>query len=142
MKNTKAHKQIDPIAEYRRYIDNAQEMLMNYARLDRDGFFEDEKYVKVAGDLSYKGLLIVLDALMEKKKYKIKDRKSIEKYQEFLSKENKKMMKYLNETYRLWHINMGYDGDASVEIWKLGLKFANAIVEWAELQLITNKIKK
>ncbi len=136
-KQNKNQIQPDPVSEYYRYISNAEEMLMKYARLDEDGFFEDEKYVKVAGDLAYKGLLIVLDALMQKKNIKTKGRKSIEKYQEFLANENRRMMKYLNEAYRCWHIMMGYDGDNSIEIWKLGLKFAEEIVNWAKPQLST-----
>jgi hypothetical protein len=112
-------------------------MLMKYARLDEDGFFEDEKYVKVAGDLAYKGLLIVLDALMQKKNIKTKGRKSIEKYQEFLANENRKMMKHLNEAYRYLHILMGYDGDNYIETWKVGLKSAEEIVNWAKPQLST-----
>ncbi len=136
-KQNKNQIQPDPVSEYYRYISNAEEMLMKYARLDEDGFFEDEKYVKVAGDLAYKGLLIVLDALMQKKNIKTKGRKSIEKYQEFLANENRKMMKHLNEAYRYFHLYMGYDGDNSIETWKLGLKFAEEIVNWAKPQLST-----
>ena len=47
-------------AEAMRYIDNAKDILRHKAQKE-DGYYQDKKYVKMAGHTAYLGVLLALD---------------------------------------------------------------------------------
>lgn len=119
---------METLTEAKRYIDNAREILRDKVRKE-DGFYQDKKYVKMAGHTAYSGVLVALDGLFGKK---TKGRKSIEWYQEGLSKIDRKMLVAFNTAYDTLHLALGYDGNLDVEVAKAGLQNAERIIEWAE----------
>ena len=124
------------IVEAHRYIDNAKEILREKAQKE-DGYFKDKKYVKMAGNTAYNGVLEALDGLFGLKR---KGRKSVYWYQEELGKVDKKMLNAFNTAYSLLHLEMGYDGVLSAEVAVLGLKEAEKIINWVETkqELVSN----
>ena len=70
----------DPIEEARRYVANAEEVIVK-ANYDHElKIYTDGKYVKMAGNTLWNGCLIALDAVFGVRKSK--GRPSIEKYEE------------------------------------------------------------
>ena len=68
----------DPIAEARRYVANAEDVIKK-AKYDPElQSYTDSKYVRTAGDILWKGCLIALDAVFHVRKGK--GRPSIDKY--------------------------------------------------------------
>lgn len=122
------------IEEAHRYIDNAKEILRDKANKEH-GYYQDEKYVKMAGNTAYSGVLVALDGFFGIKK---KGRKSIEWYQEELSKADKKILNYFNAAYKNLHLAMGYDGNLNVKVCKAGLEEAETIINWVETKQASN----
>ena len=116
------------IEEAHRYIDNAKEILREKAHKE-DGFYLDKKYVKMAGNTAYSGVLEALDGYFGIKK---RGRKSVEWYQEELGKVDRKLLNRFNVIYDTLHLSMGYDGIPSVVIANEGLKQAELIINWVE----------
>jgi hypothetical protein len=116
------------VQEAKRYLDNAKEILREKANKE-DGFYQDKKYVKLAGHAAYTGVLVALDALLGKK---TKGRKSVEWYQNELSKVDKKALTTFNDAYDTLHLAMSYDGNRSAEVSSTGLKLAESIITWVE----------
>ena len=124
------------IIEAHRYLENAKEILRDKAQKE-DGLYKDEKYVKMAGNTAYSGLLVALDGLFGVKK---KGRKNVDWYQEELGKVDKKVLNTFNAAYNNLHLAMGYDGNLTVEVCNAGLKQAEQIVKWVETkqELVSN----
>jgi len=116
------------IEEAHRYIDNAKQILKEKAHKE-DGFYQDKKYVKMAGNTAYSGVLEALDGYFGIKK---KGRKNVEWYQEELGKMDRKMLNRFNVIYDTLHLSMGYDGNLSIKISKVGLEEAEKIIQWIE----------
>ena len=116
------------IEEAHRYIDNAKQILKEKAHKE-DGYYQDKKYVKMAGHTAYSAVLEALDGLFDLKK---KGRKSVEWYQEELGKKDKKVLNAFNVVYNTLHLSMAYDGNLSVKICNEGLKEAEKIIHWVE----------
>ena len=116
------------VAEAHRYLDNAKEILREKAQKE-DGYYKDKKYVKMAGNTAYNGVLEALDGLFGIKK---KGRKSVDWYQEELGKMDKKVLNAFNVVYNTLHLSMAYDGNLSVVIANEGLKQAETIINWVE----------
>ncbi len=57
---------MEHIEEAKRYISNAKEILREKAN-KQDGYYTDSKYIKIAGDTAYKGVLVALDGVFVKK---------------------------------------------------------------------------
>ncbi len=110
--------------EAMRYIENARETLK---LAGKDGkFYADEKYVRTASGTAYSGALIALDCLFDVKNVpKRRGRKSIEYYKEHLGKIDKKLLKELNSTYNILHLNGYYEGETNIKSIEAG--FDNAI---------------
>jgi len=112
-----------------RYMNNAKECL---SKAKKEGnFYHDPKYVKMACATAYSGLLVALDGFLRLKdiKPKAKDRKSIEFYQNNITKIDKKMLDYLNSAYKVLHLWGYYDGIDSVSMLKEGFDHAYKIIE-------------
>jgi len=116
------------------YISNAKETLKNKA-IKHGEFYTHPKYVKTAGHQAWTGVLLALDELMKHKGIKIKGRKDIDDYRNFVAKENRKILDYLNSAYNFLHLFMGYDGELKVSISNEGLQLAEKIIQWVEKQL-------
>ena len=118
------------IEEAHRYIDNAKEILRDKAQKE-DGYYKDKKYVKLAGHAAYSAVLEALDGIFGLRK---KGRKSVEWYQEELSKMDKKVLNAFNVVYNKLHLSMAYDGNLSVDIANIGFKEAEKIINWVEMK--------
>ena len=116
------------LTEAHRYIDNAKEILRDKAKKD-DGYYQDKKYVKIAGHTAYTGVLVALDGFLGLKK---KGRKSVEWYKEELGKVDKKISFAFSTAYTVLHLEMGYDGIPSAKVANLGFEEAEKIINWVE----------
>ena len=113
-----------------RYMDNAKECLTKAKK--ENGFYYDQKYVRMACGTAYSGLLVALDCFLILKGIKkptSKERKSIEYYQQNITKIDKKMLGSLNSAYKILHLWGYYDGIDNVETLKIGFSDANNIIE-------------
>ncbi len=124
------------IVEAHRYLENAKEILREKAQKE-DKYYKDAKYVKMAGNTAYNGLLVALDGLFGIKK---KGRKSVDWYQEELGKIDRKILNAFNSAYEVLHLSMGYDGVLSAKIAAVGLEEAETIIKWVEAkqELVSN----
>ncbi len=124
---------MEPTQEARRYIDNAREILRDKARKE-DGYYQDAKYVKMAGNTAYSGILVALDYLLSPKKKGRKDpeRRPVTWYKEQLATLDKKVLGAFVSAYDTLHLSLGYDGNPSAEVAQAGLKDAETIISWVE----------
>ncbi|TLU99079.1 DUF5618 family protein [Dyadobacter luticola] len=116
------------VQEGRRYLSNAKEILREKARKE-DGYYEDPKYVKMAGHTAYTGILLVLDDLFGKK---TKGRKDVDWYKQQLASMDKKVLNSFSTAYQVLHLDMAYDGARNADLAKLGLEEAERIISWVE----------
>ena len=121
---------IDHIAEAKRYLQNARDILREKGGKD-DGFYSDPKYVRMAGNTAYGGVLVALDAIVPKPP---KGRKSEEHYRQGIAS-NQKMVKLFGAVYNHLHLLMGYDGDLTATTAQTGLKLANEIIDMVAVRL-------
>ncbi|GAB3642734.1 DUF5618 family protein [Spirosoma arcticum] len=117
-----------PTEEARRYIDNTREILRDKARKE-DDYYQDAKYVKMAGNTAYSGILVALDYLLSPKK---KGRKDISWYKEQLATLDKKVLGAFVSAYDTLHLSLGYDGNPSAKVAQSGLDDAETIISWVE----------
>ena len=118
------------IQEAKRYIDNAKEILRDKARKE-DGYYQDSKYVKMAGHTAYTGILVALDDLFGKKG---KGRKDVDWYKQHLSQLDKKALNAFLTSYQVLHLDMAYDGAKSAKLAAIGLNEAEKIISWVEMR--------
>ena len=117
-------------SEVMRYMDNAKECLTKAKK--EENYYNDPKYVRMACGTAYSGVLIALDCFFILKglhKPKGKERKSIEYYQENITKIDKKMLGYLNSAYKILHLSGYYDGMENATVIKEGFDEAYKIIE-------------
>jgi hypothetical protein len=118
----------NPYQEALRYIDNAENTLKLAGKEGK--YYSDDKYVRTACGTAYSGTLIALDALFDYKQVpKRRGRKAIEYYQDNLSKIDKKLLKVLNTTYRILHLEGYYEGETKIGVIKEGFECASSIIE-------------
>ncbi|MCO5254194.1 MAG: DUF5618 family protein [Bacteroidetes bacterium] len=115
------------IQEAMRYIENAREILKDKAK-KQGRFYNDPKYVKMAGNTAWNGVLVALDAIVPPKPKK--QRMDIDWYKEYLAKHNKTVLKEFVSGYNYMHLYMGYDGDLGYVTAQNGLEMAENIIEW------------
>ncbi|MEO6283570.1 MAG: DUF5618 family protein [Dyadobacter sp.] len=118
------------IQEAKRYIDNAKEILREKA-VKEDGYYQDPKYVKMAGHTAYTGILLVLDNLLGTK---TKGRKDVDWYKQHLDQMDKKMLNSFLTAYQVLHLDMAYDGAKSADLAKLGMEEAEKLISWVEIK--------
>lgn len=123
----------DPIAEARRYVANAEEIIQKSKYDPETKSYRDKKYVRIAGDTLWKGCLIALDAVFNVRKGK--SRPSIKKYQEAIKKRDGKLLQYVNNGYETMHLFMGYDGSREKKVCDAGFERANAIIDHCAMLL-------
>ena len=121
----------NPIKEAERYLDNAKQILSEKA--GKEGYFySDPKYVKMAGNTAWNGVLVAIDATLGvRKNFKKGTRPDIIDYQKALYAKDKKIYPYFTSAYDTLHKSMGYDGILKYKIVQSGMEDANAILSWA-----------
>ncbi len=124
-----------------RYMDNAKEILRDKA-IKEGKFYNDPKYVRMACNTAYNGLLIALTDFFKHKGVKFTKTKGkrsqsidVDFFRTNLAKMNKKKLKEFNEAYFLLHLSGGYDGSLAVTTSKSGLEFAKDIINWIDKQM-------
>ena len=116
--------------EAMRYVENAVEILKTKAG-KKDKFYSDAKYVKMAGNTLWNGVLLAMDYKFPEVKKKSKTRPDVHDYRAELAKVNQKILKYFNTTYGEAHLQMGYDGDLNYTIAKDAVENSQVIINWA-----------
>lgn len=128
-------KKREPIKEARRYVDNAREILLERGKLDDEGiFYEDEKYVRAAGNYLWLGILMALDGVFHVREDR-RTRVNIEAYQDTVAKRDKKLLYWLNVGYETIHLYMNYDGNPNKALCDSGFNIANQIIDRCETMM-------
>ena len=128
-------KKREPIKEARRYVDNAREILLERGKLDDEGiFYEDEKYVRAAGNYLWLGILMALDGVFHVREDR-RTRVNIEAYQDTVAKRDKKLLYWLNVGYETIHLYMNYDGNPNKALCDSGFNIANQIIDRCEAMM-------
>ena len=122
-------KQKDPIAEARRYVENARKTLSENGELDVETkLYQDEKYVRAAGNYLWLGVLMALDAVFKVRKDR-RTRVDINAYLEAVGKRDRKLLNYVNTGYDVMHLSMTYDGVKAKGVSDEGFRLANTIID-------------
>jgi len=116
-----------PYTEARRYITNAEELLPKAGR--ENGLYKDKKYVKMAGNTAWNGVLVALDEWLKNKGvHRPKKRRYTEWYESEISKRNRKLNTLFVTAYDGLHLSMGYDGNLLVKNAQGSLELAKQII--------------
>jgi hypothetical protein len=117
----------NPIEEARRYVDNAKDILRENGDLDFETqSYIDRKYVKMAGNTLWNGVLFILDAVFQVRKKK--NRPDISEYQQVIAVRDKKLLMLVNNGYNIMHLSMGYDGILDKATCDRGFQIASEII--------------
>lgn len=128
-------KKNDPIAEARRYVDNARKTLSENGELDVElNRYDDEKYVRAAGNYLWLGVLMAIDAVFHVRKDR-RTRVDINDYRECVGKRDRKLLALMNDGYDVMHLYMNYDGNQSKGVCDDGFRLANTIINRCETML-------
>jgi len=121
----------NPIKEAERYLQNAKQILSEKAEKE-EGYYQDKKYVKAAGNYAWCGVLVALDAVTGvRKNLKKGQRVDFKDYQNAVAKKDRKMNMPLLNAYDSLHKALGYDGNNSYVVVQDALKQGKTIIEWA-----------
>ena len=135
MTRSKTESIADPVAEARRYVQNAKELLEEKARLDTETqAYQDRKYIRMAGNTLWNGVLLILDATFQLENKK--GRLSIYDYRNVVGQRDKKLLDMVNRGYDTMHLAMGYDGNLEKAISSAGIRIANDIIDRCEVMLV------
>lgn len=118
----------NPIAEAKRYLDNAKEILRDKAQ-KHGNYYSDSKYTRMAGNTMWNGCLIALAYALDVKPQR-GQRIDINDYKKAATKRSKKLVNDVTEGYNIMHLSMGYDGTKSVGVIQSGIEIMNSIIEW------------
>jgi hypothetical protein len=114
-------------AKAMRYVENATEILSQKAIKDGK-FYSDKKYVKMAGNTLWNGILLALDHKFPEIR-KGKGRPDQTKYRQAIK--DRKASKLFDAGYEVCHLSMGYDGILYVDTVKSGVSIAKELISWA-----------
>ena len=121
-----------PIREAERYLQNARQLLSEKAKKDGD-YYNDSKYVRMAGNTAWNGVLIALDSvLFVRSNMKKGQRPEFRDYQEALAKKDNKMPRVLLNAYELLHKSLGYDGVTDYKVVQSSLEKAQILLKWSD----------
>ena len=119
----------NPVDEARRYVENAKNILIENGDLDTDThLYGDRKYVKMAGNTLWSGVLLILDAVFHVRKDR-RTRVHIEDYQNAVNRRDGKLAKLVYTGYETMHRYMGYDGIQDKATCDAGFRIANDIID-------------
>lgn len=128
-------KKKDPIAEARRYVENAKETLREKGELNTETkLYEDDKYVRAAGNYLWLGVLMALDAFFHVRKDR-RTRVNINEYLDAVGKRDRKLLSFVNTGYDVMHLSMTYDGVQAKGVSDEGFRLANNIIDRCEMML-------
>jgi hypothetical protein len=128
-----------PIREAERYLQNAREILSEKAEKDGD-YYNDSKYVKLAGHAAWSGVLIALDAVLGvRDNLKKNQRPDFKDYQAAMTIKDNKMTRPLLYAYESLHKTLGYDGNAHYKIVQASLDQAKKLLDWADKHYINKQ---
>ena len=128
-------KRKDPIAEARRYVENAKETLREKGELDVETrLYQDDKYVRAAGNYLWLGVLKALDAIFDVRSDH-RTRVNINNYLEAIGKRDRKLLDWVDTGYNIMHLYMNYDGVQSKEVCDSGIRLANDIIDRCEIMM-------
>ena len=120
-----------PIREAERYLENARQILSEKAGKDGN-YYNDSKYVKMAGNTAWNGVLVALDAVLNvRSTMKKGQRPEFKDYEEAIAKKDSKMTRPLLGAYESLHKTMGYDGNPVYKMVQSSLEQAKIIISWA-----------
>ena len=125
-------KKKNPIDEARRYVENAKKTLKENGELDVEfNRYEDDKYVRSAGNYLWLGVLMALDAVFHVRDDR-RTRVDIKDYREAIGKRDRKLLALVNDGYEVMHLYMNYDGNQSKDVCDGGFRLANNIIDRCE----------
>ena len=119
----------DPVKEARRYVKNARDILNEKGKLDAETqLYQDRKYVRMAGNILWNGVLLILDAVFH---VNTDDgtRPDIRDYRNAIVKRDLKLLTFVNVGYDIMHLSMGYDGNPYKANCQKGISLANDIID-------------
>lgn len=132
----------DPVKEARRYVQNAKDLLIENGKLDVETqLYKDRKYVRMAGNTLWNGVLLILDAVFHVKKTP-KSRPHIGDYLKAVGARDLKLHDLVIGGYETLHICMGYDGLQSKAVCQDGIRIANAIIDRCAMMLPHSDVAK
>lgn len=124
--------QDNPIKEAERYLENSRQILSEKAGKDGD-YYDDPKYVRMAGNNAWSGVLVALDGVLDvKANLKSRRRADFKDYMEAVTKRDRKMSKPLLYAYESLHKVLGYDGNLRYDIVQSGMNQAKEVIDWAD----------
>ena len=128
-------KKNDPIAEARRYVDNARKTLKENGDYDAElNRYNDGKYVRAAGNYLWLGVLMALDAVFHVRSDR-RTRVDINDYRDVVGKRDRKLLRLMNDGYDTMHLSMNYDGNSVKDVSDSGIRIANTIIDRCETML-------
>ncbi|GAB3923188.1 DUF5618 family protein [Larkinella terrae] len=122
---------MNTVQEAKRYLDNARQILREKG-LKENGYYQDRKYVRMAGNTVYNGILVALDSLLEEK---TKGRKDATWYKARLARLDKNILNSFVSAYDTLHLALGYDGNLNAKVATAGLENAENIINWVEQRI-------
>ncbi len=121
------------IVEARRYLKNARDILSTKAG-KRGNYYEDPKYVSMACNTAWSGVLIAVCDKMERNKFaglpKKGNRLNVDIFRNYLGEKNRSILKDFNAAYNYLHLLGGYDKNLHVKGTATGLELAEKIIDW------------
>ena len=121
----------NPIEEAERYLENARQILSEKAEKEGN-YYNDSKYVKMAGNTAWNGVLVALDAVLDVRKHLKKgQRPDFKDYQNAVVKKDSKMNRPLLGAYESLHKSLGYDGNPNYKVVQAAMEDGGLIVAWA-----------
>ena len=119
----------NPVEEARRYVQNAKDLLNEKGKLNTEfQYYEDRKYVRMAGNTLWNGVLLILDAVFHVKKNK-RSRPKFTDYEKAIADRDLKLLELVNDGYDTLHLAMGYDGNRLKVNCQEGIRLANLIID-------------
>ena len=113
--------------EAMRYVSNAKEILSEKGKKE-SGYYTDPKYIKMAGNTFWNGVLVALDYKFPEIK-KGKGRPDQTKYRQAIK--DGKASKMFEKSYYYTHMVMGYDGEGHVPLIKDVIEDVKGLITWA-----------
>jgi len=120
----------NPVAEAKKYLTNAREILKSKGGNGAPGYYSEAKYVKMACHTAWSGVLVAMNAKVPESPKGT--RKSVETYKKYLAVRNWKILNDFVSAYNYLHLFGGYDGDLNRKTTKTGLELAEKIINWCE----------
>ena len=122
----------DPVTESNRYVENAKKLLKENGKLDYETqLYQDRKYVRMAGNTLWNGVLLIVDAVFHVKTIS-RIHPDVNDYQAEIAKRDKKLLALFNTAYEILHVYMGYDGNPRKPICEDGFCLAKEIIDRCE----------